>query len=107
MSDERAIAQMDANLLLAGLIAVQVHITNSGSSAIAAGALHASLRSPSDKTLAPIAPKKALQRVMKYYGTRLYGLEAYASHNRVLRVGGAAPGTEPSAFRINQRCAVL
>jgi len=78
MSDERAIAQMDANLLLAGLIAVQVHITNSGSSAIAAGALHASLRSPSDKTLAPIVPKKALQRVMKYYGTRLYGLEAYA-----------------------------
>jgi hypothetical protein len=78
MTDERAIAQMDANLPLAGLIAVEVKISNQSSAAIPGKTLRALLHSPNGKALSPMEPKKALQQVMKYYGVRLYGKEAYA-----------------------------
>jgi hypothetical protein len=78
MTDERAIAQMDANLPLAGLIAVEVKLSNQSASAIPGGSLRASLHDASGKALTLIPPKKALQQVMKFYGVRLYGKEAYA-----------------------------
>lgn len=78
MNDERAIDQMDANLPLVGLIAVEVRIANQTSAAIPGGSLRASLHDPSGRALTPIPPKKALKKVMKYYGVRLYGIEAYA-----------------------------
>jgi len=78
MSDERAIAQMDANLPLAGLIAVEIRISNKSNSSIAGGTLRALLHDPGGKSLSPIPAKKALQRVMKFYGVRLYGKESYA-----------------------------
>ncbi|MEP7274502.1 MAG: hypothetical protein ABI882_23630 [Acidobacteriota bacterium] len=76
--DERAIERFDANLPLAGLIAVEVRLNNQGSSPIAATSLRISLLDSSGKSLRSIPPKKALSRVMKYYGVRLYGKEGYA-----------------------------
>ena len=78
MSEERALDQMDANLPLAGLIAVEVQISNRSSAPIPGGSLRATLHDPSGKRLSALAPKKALKKVMKFYGVRLYGVEAYA-----------------------------
>lgn len=78
LSDERAIEQFDANLPLAGLIAVDVRLINRSSAPIAISSLRMSLVDSSGRALKAIPSKKALGRVMKYYGVRLYGKEAYA-----------------------------
>ncbi len=78
LSDELAMAQFDANLPLAGLIAVEIRLTNRTGTAIAGSSLRLSLSDSTGKAMKPIAPKKALGRVMKYYGVTLYGKEAYA-----------------------------
>jgi hypothetical protein len=77
-SDERSLSQFEANLPLAGLLAVELHLNNRSSSAIQLSSLRIKLVDSAGMTFKPIEPKKALKRVMKYYGVRLYGKESYA-----------------------------
>lgn len=77
-SDERSLTQFEANLPLAGLLAVELRLANRTSSAITLDSLRVRLIDSAGTTFKPIEPKKALKRVMKYYGVRLYGKESYA-----------------------------
>lgn len=77
-SDERSLTQFEANLPLAGLLAVELRLNNRTSSAIQLDSLRIKLIDSAGTTFKPIEPKKALKRVMKYYGVKLYGKESYA-----------------------------
>lgn len=77
LSDERAMTQFDANLPLAGIIAIEVQIKNPTTEARDMHAVRFRLRDSESKIFKPIAPKEALKRVMKYYGVRTYSKESY------------------------------
>jgi hypothetical protein len=69
--------QFGANLPLATVIAVEVRFSNRGDQPVKLDSFRFALKDASGKGLKPLAPKIALQRVMAYDGTRLYGKEAY------------------------------
>ena len=76
LDGDQSLERFDANLLLAGVIAVDVRLVNRTSAAVDAASLGFGLRNTGGKSLKPIAPKQALKRVMKFYGNALYRLDA-------------------------------
>src|SRR5215813_13009880 len=68
LDGERSYERFEANLPLAGVIAVDVRMINKSEAAILTNSLKFELRKPSGAALKRIAPKKALGVVMKYYG---------------------------------------
>lgn len=77
LDGDRSLEQFEANLPLAGVIAVDVRVANATGTIIPGGKLKYSLRDASGKTLKQLAAKKALKRVMKYYGDSFYAIAAY------------------------------
>jgi hypothetical protein len=69
--------RFDANLPLAGVIAVDVRIINRSDAMIVTRSLRFELRDAAGASLKQLAPKKALGAVMKYYGARFYAKVAY------------------------------
>lgn len=55
---------------------MDVRLLNRTSEAINAHALRFELRGTNGKTLKPLTPKKALKRVMKFYGNGFYRMDA-------------------------------
>lgn len=107
MNGDRALEQFDANLPLAGVIAVEVRLVNQTAAEIKTSKLKFALRDATNdkrKRLKLAKPKRALQRVMRYYGNRFYVIEGY----RQTRAGydelalplneSLAPGEERSGF---------
>lgn len=81
LDGERSYERFEANLPLAGVIAIDVRMINKSEATIMTNSLKFELRNASGSALEPIAPKKALAAVMKYYGDRFYAKVAY---NRTL-----------------------
>lgn len=76
LDGDQSLERFDANLPLAGIIAVDVRLANRTSASISAGSLKFELRNASSKPLKPLTPKNALKRVMKFYGNSFYRLDA-------------------------------
>ena len=74
LTSDELMEQFDANLLLAGVLVVDIRAANR--SEAAQSAVFA-LRDAAGTTLKPLLPKQALQQVMKFYGNRLYAKAAY------------------------------
>ncbi|MBO0725471.1 MAG: hypothetical protein J2P52_07715 [Blastocatellia bacterium] len=77
LDGERSYERFEANLPLAGVIAVDVRMINKSESTIMTNSLRFELRNASGVALKRIAPKKALGVVMKYYGDKFYAKVAY------------------------------
>lgn len=76
LDGDLALERFDANLPLAGVIAVDVRLVNRATSSINANALKFELHDASGKALKPLTPKSALKRVMKFYGNSFYRIDA-------------------------------
>jgi hypothetical protein len=77
LDGERSYERFEANLPLAGVIAVDVRMVNKSEATIMTDSLEFELRNASGDALKRIAPKKALGAVMKYYGDKFYAKIAY------------------------------
>lgn len=80
MDGDRALEQFDANLPLAGVIAVEVRLVNRTAAEIKTSKLKFALRDATNNKrnrLKLAKPKRALQRVMRYYDNRFYLIEGY------------------------------
>jgi len=76
LDGDQSFERFEANLLLAGVIAVDVRVANNTAETIGANAISFELRDSSGVKLKRIAPKKALGAVMKYYGDSFYAKSA-------------------------------
>ena len=74
LTGDELLAQFEANLLLAGVVVVDARAANRGN---ASHTLVLALRDEAGTVFKPLLPKQALQRVMKFYGNRLYAKAAY------------------------------
>jgi hypothetical protein len=79
LDGDQSLERFEANLPLAGVIAVDVRLINQTAAAVDAGSLKFELRTAAGKSFKAIAPKQALKRVMKFYGDRFYRLDARKS----------------------------
>ena len=77
LDGERSYERFEANLPLAGVIAVDVRMVNKSEAAVTTDSLRFELRDASGARLKRLTPKKALGVVMKYYGDRFYAKIAY------------------------------
>lgn len=77
LTGDEAMEQFDANLLLAGLVAIDVRLVNHTAEPIQLNALRWELKDNSGTIFKLLTPKQALARVMSYYGNRLYQPAAY------------------------------
>lgn len=76
LDGDQSFERFEANLPLAGVIAVDLRMANNTADTIMANALKFELRDSSGAKLKRLAPKKALGAVMKYYGDRFYAKSA-------------------------------
>jgi hypothetical protein len=81
LDGDRSLERFEANLPLAGVIAVDLRLANNTVETIGANALKFELRDSSGAKLKQLAPKKALSAVMKFYGNGFY---AKSAHRRTL-----------------------
>ncbi|HEU0180233.1 MAG TPA: hypothetical protein VFV58_38840 [Blastocatellia bacterium] len=77
LDGEQSYERFEANLPLAGVIAVDVRMINKSEAAIMTNSLRFELRNASGAAFKRLAPKKALGAVMKYYGDKFYATVAY------------------------------
>lgn len=77
LDGERSYERFEANLPLAGVIAVDVRMVNKSEGPIMMNSLRFELRNAAGAALKRLTPKKALGVVMKYYGDRFYAKVAY------------------------------
>jgi hypothetical protein len=77
LDGERSYERFEANLPLAGVVAVDVRMINKSEATIMTNSLEFELRNASGRALKRIDPKKALSAVMKYYGDKFYATVAY------------------------------
>ncbi|HZF38706.1 MAG TPA: hypothetical protein VE715_07770 [Blastocatellia bacterium] len=77
LDGERSYERFEANLPLAGVIAVDVRMINKSEASILTNSLRFELRNASGAAYRRLPPKKALGAVMKYYGDRFYSTVAY------------------------------
>ncbi len=78
LSGDEALEQFDANLLLAGLVAVDVRLANRTAEPVQIALLRPELHDGGNTLFKLLTPQQALKRVMRYYGNRLYAKAAYA-----------------------------
>lgn len=76
LNGDQSLEQFDANLPLAGVIAVDLRMANGSSAAIQTDKLRFELRDAAGAKFKPLKPRKALDRVIKFYGNSFYTLEA-------------------------------
>jgi hypothetical protein len=76
IESDRSIGQFEANLPMAGVIAIDLLIVNKSSTAVELHKLRFELRDRAGVKFKQISPKSALSRVMNFYGDNFYALEA-------------------------------
>lgn len=76
LDGDEALEKFDANLPLAGIIAVEIQMANRMAATVNISSLKFELRDESSRGLKRLTPKKALKRVMKFYGNGFYRLDA-------------------------------
>jgi len=76
LDGDQSLELFEANLPLAGIIAVDLRLVNRTAVPVKADSLKFSLRDSSGGNLKPIPPAQALKRVMKFYGDGFYRKDA-------------------------------
>lgn len=76
LDGDQSLERFEANLPLAGVIAVDVRLMNRTASPVKTDSLKFNLRDSSGNNLTRIPPDQALKRVMKYYGNSFYRKDA-------------------------------
>lgn len=76
LDGDQSLERFEANLPLAGVIAVDVRLVNRTASPVKADSLKFNLRDSGGGQLNRIPPDQALKRVMKYYGNGFYRKDA-------------------------------
>ncbi|MBS1789463.1 MAG: hypothetical protein JST85_17190 [Acidobacteria bacterium] len=76
LDGDQSLERFEANLPLAGVIAIDIRLANKTSAPVKTDSLKFSLRDASGGTLKQIQPEQALKRVMKYYGDGFYRKDA-------------------------------
>ena len=79
LDGDQSLERFDANLPMAGVVAVDVRLINQTAATVDPRFLKFELRIAGGKSFKAIAPKQALKRVMKFYGDRFYRLDARQS----------------------------
>lgn len=77
---DESLRQFEANLPLAGVLAVEVHLLNRGGESADLSAMKIEVRSTREESGAPLprlTGDKALRRVLRAYGNRLYTIESH------------------------------
>jgi hypothetical protein len=77
LNEERSFAQFDANLPLAGVIAVEAQLTNRAGAPVEARRLKFEVRDSAGRKYKQLKPKQALERLMKFYGKSNYLKASY------------------------------
>lgn len=77
LDGDRSLEQFEANLPMAGVLAVEVVIANRAKMPISLESVRYTLVDPGGQTATKLAPELALRRVMKFYGNRIYQIDAY------------------------------
>ena len=78
LTGDEALGQFDANLLLAGIVAVDVQLANRAQTPAQLAAFNWQLQDSANTLFKPLLPKQALKRVMRHYGNTLYLRAGYA-----------------------------
>ena len=100
---DESLRQFEANLPLAGVLAVEVHLLNRGEESADLRAMKIEARGTRGERSSPLPPlagDKALRRVMRAYGNRLYTIESHrvtlARYREIelLLTGELSPGEE-------------
>jgi hypothetical protein len=76
LGGDASIERFEANLPLSGVIVVDLRLVNKTAGAIDVSALGYDLQDSNGIKLRPLSSKKALDRVMSYYGVRFYPIAA-------------------------------
>lgn len=77
LDGDRSLEQFDANLPMAGVLAVEVRLTNRGVAPRALTALGYSVEDANGNAYLPLVPREALKSVMKFYGNRIFQISAH------------------------------
>lgn len=72
-----SLRQFEANLPLAGVLAVEVHLSNQGGESARLPAMVLEARGENGRRLTPLTGERALRRVMRAYDNRLYTIESH------------------------------
>lgn len=76
LDGDQSLERFEANLPLAGVVAVDVRLVNRTAAPVKTDALKFNLRDSSGGNLNRLPPDQALKRVMKYYGNGFYRKDA-------------------------------
>jgi len=77
LDGDEALEQFEANLPMAGVLAVEVRMINRGPSPLPLEKVEFSLLDDRGAGCPSLAPEEALKRVMRFYGNRIYQVEAH------------------------------
>jgi len=77
IDEDRAIDEFDANLPLAGIVAVDLQLANGAAEQVKVDRLKLTLEDAAGQSYRPIKPQWALGRLMKFYGDRIYFVRSY------------------------------
>ena len=100
LAGDRSLEQFEGNLPMAGVLAVEVRVSNRGPASLALPEIEYLLKDSAGTECQPLTPARALTRVMKFYGNRIYQVEAHRetvrSYERIAlrRAGELAAGEE-------------
>jgi hypothetical protein len=76
LDEDQSVGQFEANLPLAGVIAVDVRLSNQSAEMIDVEKLRFELSDAANGRFKQISPKKALSKVMNFYGDSFYRIDA-------------------------------
>lgn len=74
---DESLRQFEANLPLAGVLAVEVHLFNRSGESANLPAMKIEVRGEKGSPLPPLTGERALRRVLRAYGNRLYTIESH------------------------------
>jgi hypothetical protein len=77
LDDDQAIEQFGANLPLAGIVALELRVANRSNKPVRMDHLRFGLRDAAGTRYPRIEPQKALELLMRFYGTGTYLKESY------------------------------
>ena len=105
LDGDRSLEHFEGNLPMAGVLAVEVHLTNRSTSPLSLGSLNFALFERDGRPCHELTPDRALRRVMKFYGNRIYQIEAHRETVEGYRRIALPRGGELGAGEV--RCGVI
>lgn len=77
LDGDRSLEYFEGNLPMAGVLAVEVQLTNRSDSPLSLAALNFSLFDRDGRPCQELTPERALRRVMRFYGNRIFQIAAH------------------------------